>query len=277
MKKTIVLPIALVFALAMMLFSSCTISIRKINGNESGETTRKTYDVGAFSGIASSVPNANIFYEEADTFSVEVSGNNIVHEFINMSVSDSILYINFNQDEDYGVTKSEDGRTIKIKGVITSNHDDNINIYIKAPQLSRITCNGGTQFKADKITADNTLYVQSNGTVEFNVGTIEAMSTEIHSNGACEAKIKSLNSKSIIIDSNGAGDIEADIYNADITDLITAGGSEYKINFHGECDKLRIIANGATELTLNGQINSMEKNIHGAADINMNNLKVNNK
>lgn len=277
MKKNFILPIALVGALAMMLFSSCTFSIRKMSVNEDSDITKKAYSVNGFKGISTTVSDAIIHYEESDTFSVEVASNNTVHEIISVEVSDSILYITYNGDDDFGVTTSDDGRTVKIKGIKTTLDHNKIDIYIKAPRLSHIVCNGATDFKADNITADSMLFVQINGAADLDIDNIAAKRTELHISGGCDAKIRNIDSREITLDTSGAGEIETSVSNADMTDLITSGSAEYRIKFTENCNKVRIMTNGASEITLSGQVNSMEKNIQGTAEINMDNLKVNNK
>lgn len=277
MKTKILLPIALVSALAMMLFCSCTISIKKMSVNDDEDIIKKTYRVDEFKGINISMSNAIIHFEESDSFSVELSADNNVHENINVDVSNGILFITCKDDDDMGITTSDDGRTVKIRGLKIASDSHEVDIYIKAPHLSYIVCNGDTGFEAERIVADSMLFVQINGAAELNIDSIVANRTELHVSGGCDADIKNINSREITLDTSGAGEIETSVSNADMTDLITSGAAEYKINFMENCNKVRIMANGAVDVTLSGQVNSVEKNINGAAEINMDDLKVNNK
>lgn len=276
MKTKILLPIALVSALAMMLFCSCTISIKKMSVNDDEDIIRKTYRVDDFKGINISMADAIIHFEESDSFSVELSAENNVHENINVDVSNGILFITY-KDDDMGITTSDDGRTVKIRGLKIASDSHEVDIYIKAPRLSYIVCNGDTGFEAERIVADSMLFVQITGAAELNIDSIVAKRTELHVSGGCDADIKNINSREITLDTSGAGEIETSVSNADMTDLITSGAAEYKINFMENCNKVRIMANGAVDVTLSGQVNSVEKNINGAAEINMDDLKVNNK
>lgn len=277
MKTKILLPIALVSALAMMLFCSCTISIKKMSVNDDEDIIKKTYRVDEFKGINISMSNAIIHFEESDSFSVELSADNNVHENISVDVSNGILFITYKDDDDMGITTSDDGRTVKIRGLKIASDSHEVDIYIKAPHLSYIVCNGDTGFEAERIVADSMLFVQINGAAELNIDSIVANRTELHVCGGCDADIKNINSREITLDTSGAGEIETSVSNADMTDLITSGAAEYKINFMENCNKVRIMANGAVDVTLSGQVNSVEKNINGAAEINMDDLKVNNK
>lgn len=277
MKTKILLPIALVSALAMMLFCSCTISIKKMSVNDDEDIIKKTYRVDEFKGINISMSNAIIHFEESDSFSVELSADNNVHENINVDVSNGILFITCKDDDDMGITTSDDGRTVKIRGLTIASDSHEVDIYIKAPHLSYIVCNGDTGFEAERIVADSMLFVQINGAAELNIDSIVAKRTELHVSGGCDADIKNISSREITLDTSGAGEIETSVSNADMTDLITSGAAEYKINFMENCNKVRIMANGAVDVTLSGQVNSVEKNINGAAEINMDDLKVNNK
>lgn len=277
MKTKIFLPIALVCALAMMLFCSCTISIKKMSVNDDEDIIKKTYRVDEFKGINISMADAIIHFEESDSFAVELSADNNVHENINVDVSNGILFITYKDDDDMGTTTSDDGRTVKIRGLKIASDSHEVDIYIKAPHLSYIVCNGDTGFEAERIVADSMLFVQINGAAELNIDSIVAKRTELHVSGGCDADIKNINSREITLDTSGAGEIETSVSNADMTDLITSGAAEYKINFIENCNKVRIMANGAVDVTLSGQVNSVEKNINGAAEINMDDLKVNNK
>lgn len=276
MKTKIFLPIALVSALAMMLFCSCTISIKKMSVNDDEDIIKKTYRVDDFKGINISMADAIIHFEESDSFSVELSADNNVHENISVDVSNGILFITY-KDDDMGITTSDDGRTLKIRGLKIASDSHEVDIYIKAPRLSYIVCNGDTGFEAERIVADSMLFVQINGAAELNIDSIVAKRTELHVSGGCDADIKNINSREITLDTSGAGEIETSVSNADMTDLITSGAAEYKINFMENCNKVRIMANGAVDVTLSGQVNSVEKNINGAAEINMDDLKVNKK
>lgn len=274
MKKNILLPIALVTALAITLFTSCTISINRNTAEGDEEYSNMKYEVKAFKGINAGLGNAEILFEESDTFSVIASAPQSVLDKMSVKVNDSILFIYYDKDESNGITWSDNGRSIHIKGMQDALFDSKIKVVVKAPRLAYLSCSGAIEFTAKKIKADSLLLIQSSGASEIKVENIVAKRTELHASGSCESEIGSIYCKDILFDTSGSGEIKANVYNANVTDLSASGAAEYDINFCDNCNKVRVMTSGAADITLKGQVNSMEKNIQGAADINIDDLKV---
>lgn len=253
MKQYVFLPIALVATLAMLLLSSCTISVKNTGeAIEAGEITKETRKLAAFNKIHFGGA-MDIEFVTSDSSYIEIEAGKNLLPHIKTEVNDNMLKImpdyeggkpNFSSSERTFHFQPSDG--------ITGNKKINIKVF--SPSLEEIKIAGAASFKADNITSDNIV---------------------IDLSGATETNIKNLNCKNVRIDSKGASETKIKINGADNTELKAAGACEADITFNN-CNRAGIKVAGAADLTLKGTLNILDKHIAGACSLDTDELKLTN-
>ena len=251
MKQYIFLPVALVATLAMLLLSSCTISVKNNSEViEAGEMTKETRQLADFNKILTNGA-MDIEFISSDSSYIELEAGKNILPHIKTEVYNNTLKI---QLDNNGGTPfiSADKRTIHFQGNNGNNGQNNFKVKIYAPSLEEYKAGGAITFKSDSITSDN---------------------FTIRLAGACDADIKSLNCKSVKIETAGSSDLGLKIKNAENTELNTAGHSDVNITFDN-CNRASINVAGSSDITLKGTLNILDKHLAGAMDLNTDELKL---
>ena len=251
MKQYVFLPIALVATLAMLLLSSCTISVKNTGeAIEAGEITKETRQLAEFNKILTNGA-MDIEFISSDSTYIELEAGKNILPHIKTEVYNNTLKI---QLDNNGGTPfiSADKRTIHFQGNNGNNGQNNFKVKIYAPSLEEYKAGGAITFKSDSITSDN---------------------FTIRLAGACDADIKSLKCKNVKIETAGSSDLGLKIKNAENTELNTAGHSDVNITFDN-CNRASINVAGSSDITLKGTLNILDKHLAGAMDLNTDELKL---
>ncbi len=251
MKQYVFLPIALVATLAMLLLSSCTISVKNTGeAIEAGEITKETRQLADFNKILTNGA-MDIEFISSDSSYIELEAGKNILPHIKTEVYNNTLKI---QLDNNGGTPfiSADKRTIHFQGNNGNNGQNNFKVKIYAPSLEEYKAGGAITFKSDSITSDN---------------------FTIRLAGACDADIKSLKCKNVKIETAGSSDLGLKIKNAENTELNTAGHSDVNITFDN-CNRASINVAGSSDITLKGTLNILDKHLAGAMDLNTDELKL---
>lgn len=251
MKQYIFLPVALVATLAMLLLSSCTISVKNNSEViEAGEMTKETRQLAEFNKILTNGA-MDIEFISSDSTYIELEAGKNILPHIKTEVYNNTLKI---QLDNNGGTPfiSADKRTIHFQGNNGNNGQNNFKVKIYAPSLEEYKAGGAITFKSDSITSDN---------------------FTIRLAGACDADIKSLKCKNVKIETAGSSDLGLKIKNAENTELNTAGHSDVNITFNN-CNRASINVAGSSDITPKGTLNILDKHLAGAMDLNTDELKL---
>jgi hypothetical protein len=251
MKQYVFLPIALVATLAMLLLSSCTISVKNTGeAIEAGEITKETRKLATFNKLLTSGA-MDIEFISSDSTYIELEAGKNILPHIKTEVYNNTLKI---QLDNAGGTPfiSADKRTIHFQAKNGNNGGDSFKVKVFAPSLEEYKAAGAITLKSDSITSDNFI---------------------IKLAGACDADIKSLNSKNVKIKTAGSSNLDLKIINAENTELNTAGQSDAKITFD-KCNRASITVAGASDITLKGTLNVLDKHLAGAMDLDTTDLKL---
>lgn len=256
MKKYILLPMAMVIAMAALLLSSCTISITKDKADAEGEMTKETRKIDAFNQlhVAGSM---DITYIYSDSAYLELEGTEHILKHLVTTVNDSVLRIHLDQENGTPLFVSDDKRTIHIRtkdgNVIPGDSHTKVKIY--APYFKEFYGQGSVDFKADSINVDKKFAVHLAGCPEF--------------------KVKSITCENLTIETAGSSNVKTTVNSITNTEINIAGSSDADIKFNN-CNSASLHVAGAANLTLSGDLKFLKKNIAGACDLNTDNLKVSN-
>lgn len=255
MKKNIILPIAIITMIAMLLFTSCTISIKDTKEiKEAGEIKTETRSLEAFNEL-SIEGLVEVEYIISDSTRMELEGGEFILPTIKVNQHGTKLFIH---DERNSSTPhfTTDDRTIHYRGAKDNWEGKSANVKVKiyAPCFAEISIAGASTFNADSL---------STGSFRSTLA------------GACNLNIKYLSYDNATISTAGASKLHLGINKSKYTKIETAGASEGDIKFN-DCEYAVINVAGACKMNLSGTLNTLDKHIAGAANINTYNLKFKN-
>lgn len=259
--RTVSITLALVASLALMLFSSCTITVKENKSTKlSGEIVKTTRSCDHFDRISIG-GGMDVTYIVDDSCYVEIEADKALDAKVSTEVTDGILNIallqvsfdgNILENDD----KPKDDRTFTFHGIkdaIDTAFDYDIKVTVHAPYLNEIHSSGAIDFEAHK--------VKSQG--EFS----------LRASGKSDIEIKRLESRKVEFSTSGLSDIEVGIYNADTVDIQSSGKSDLDIYFRN-CGTAHIQASGACDAELKGSVRNLTKDLSGRADIDDSSLRI---
>ena len=252
MKKYIFLPIAIVAAIATILFTSCTISVRS-NGVEieAGEKTTETRNLEEFNQIRVG-GNMNIEFVTSDSSYIEIEAGKNILPHIKTEINDKILKIKLDNKSGNPYYSKEE-RILHFQTGDVINEGD-IKVKVFAPTVEELHLAGAVDFKSDSITSEKFVLEVA---------------------GRSDTDIKSLSCKNMKIDIAGSSDMKLKVNGAQNVELSVAGQSDADITFD-KCNRAGISIAGAADIKLKGTLNILDKHIAGAASINTDELKLTN-
>ena len=259
--RTVSITLALVASLALMLFSSCTITVKENESTKlTGETVKVTRPCEPFDKITMS-GGLDIRYIEDDSSYVEIEADKALNAKVSTEVTDGILNIalvhasfdgNIFENDD----KPQNDRTFTFHGMknaIDTAFGLDIKVFVHAPYLNEIQSSGAIDFEADKVKSQGEFYLRVSGKSDI--------------------EIKRLESRKVKLSTSGLSDIEVGIYNADTVGIKSSGMSDLDINFQN-CGTAHIQASGACDAELKGSVRNMTKDLSGRADIDDSALRI---
>lgn len=131
--------------------------------------------------------SADLFYTQADTYSVKVEANEEVFDHIDYKVEQGVLQLSAKNNENIRAEKYD--------------------IYVCAPDLTGITVNGASdviqrgEYQSDK---EFSVVVNGAGDLDFKDFKVPAFSISV--NGAGDIKVARMDVEKLTISVNGAGD-----------------------------------------------------------------------
>ena len=199
MKQYIFLPIALVATLAMLLLSSCTISIKNNSEViEPGEITKETRQLADFNKILTNGA-MDIEFISSDSSYIELEAGKNILPHIKTEVYNNTLKIQL--DNAGGIPFiSADKRTFHFQAKNGNNGGDSFKVKVFAPSLEEYKAAGAITLKSDSITSND---------------------FAIKLAGACSTDINGLYCKNVKIETLGSSDLNITIANAENTELNT--------------------------------------------------------
>lgn len=259
--KNLIVSFAIIATLAMMLFTSCTITVRNTENSElTGETVKKRHDVGQFTGIKTQ-GGCEVIFVEDDSCYIEIEADKAIQADIETELKDSILNLSFQKISFKGEVISDDSfdkknNTVTIHGIknaIKHGFTNNIKVHVHAPQLNYIHTSGSIELKSKAMKSDSLCYIHTAGASKIEIDHLEAQVVDIHT--------------------AGASDIKANVHDARFTAISTAGASDLKFHLTN-CDQVILKTNGACSAKFSGKVKSFTKQCNGAGDVDTDELKI---
>lgn len=178
----------LVFAIVTLVLATSCFSVH-MNGSGikcKGPIVEKSLELKDFTGIVVN-GSGDIDLTQSDTFSVVVTANEEVFDYIDYRIEDGVL-----------VLGTKDNKMLRA---------EKYEIAISLPMLELITVNGAADVNMKGAYAsDKDLTVQVNGAGDLNFNGIKVPSLYFGGNGASDIKASGLDVQSLTVSVNGAGD-----------------------------------------------------------------------
>lgn len=256
--RQILLPITIVAVFAVMLFSSCTISVKdKETIKLTGETVKKSRKCEKFDKIKTE-GSGKIIYIEDDSCYVVIECDKAVEPIITTEVKDSLLTIAFkkkNSDTEMIGERSYDkeNRTFTIHGmksVVNGNMSNITTIFVHAPRLNGIKSAGYLNLEADKIHSDSVFTLKTSGSSCVDIDLLQCTAAIIHTSGASHIDADIEASESMEIKTDGSSYLDIECINCGDVTINTSGSCSGKIK--GDVESFIKSFSGAMSLDTDG-------------------------
>lgn len=176
-----------VIAIAVMAILSSCINIHIGNGKTcKGPVVEKNMELSGFTSIVVN-GSSDLTFTQADAFSVVVTANEEVFDYIDYKVENGVLIIGTKNGVNIRAEKYE--------------------VDITLPYVESITLNGAADInQKGAYVSDRDLKVQVNGAGDLNFLSIQVPGLMFSANGASDIKASGLDVQNLTVSVNGAGD-----------------------------------------------------------------------
>lgn len=214
-------------AFSLVAFASC-VSMTKTR--KVGKPITVNMPLRDFSNIAAA-GSSNIYFTQADSFSVRVVASKEMIDEMDIKVSHSTLTIEPRKDESFLSFIGEGA---------------NMNIYVTAPSLSGASLAGSGDFIVDAPFKTTRFKVSLAGSGDVDMKDLDAQSMGVDVAGSGDVNISARRLKQLKTSVAGSGDIDLKVISCDVADLSVAGSGD---------------------ITLKGAVRQLHKNVAGSGDI----------
>ena len=252
------LPLCAVVAMALC---SCSTSGLKVNFTSDNSTLEtQTRNISGFERV-DVIGSPTVYYLQSDSFSVRVKGPNA--EYIN----------NILTEVDNGTLRIRNKNKIGF-GNISSRGDKGVTVYVSSPDLIGVTLNGSGDFISERRVDTDVLNIslKGSGDVRFTDVVCDRCDAELVGSG--DLDIEHLDTRETSATLIGSGDLDIRQINSARTQLQLRGSGDIDIEFISGCGAVDAELLGSGDITLKGQVRSLDMRKRGSGDINSNDLKV---
>jgi hypothetical protein len=206
------------------------------------------------------VGSPNVYYTQADSFSVRVKGpDNFV---------DNIL-------------TEKNGKTLTVRnkgkwGVvnISFSDEDELAVYVTSPDLVAVRVNGSGDFiSTDLIDTDN-MNITLRGSGDINIDKLLCDRCDVELIGSGDIDLPEVEAKETSAVLVGSGDIKMGLSKVADTHLSLKGSGDIKVDFSEGCRSVDCTVNGSGDIGLSGKIGHFRGEKHGSGDIDIANLTI---
>lgn len=206
------------------------------------------------------VGSPNVYYTQADSFSVRVKGpDNFV---------DNIL-------------TEKNGKTLTVRnkgkwGVvnISFSDEDELAVYVTSPDLVAVRVNGSGDFiSTDLIDTDN-MNITLRGSGDINIDKLLCDRCDVELIGSGDIDLPEVEAKETSAVLVGSGNIKMGLSKVADTRLSLKGSGDIKVDFSEGCRSVDCTVNGSGDIGLSGKIGHFRGEKHGSGDIDIANLTI---
>ena len=204
-----------------------------------------------------------VYYQQADSFSVQVKGDKSAVERILTEVSGSTLTIR---------NKGKMGLVnVQIGGI-----DGHAAVYVTSPDLIGVRLSGSGDFISEKPVDTDVMDISLKGSGDIRFAKLLCDRCNVGLVGSGDANIAQLDARESDISLTGSGDINIRQQHVAATRISLRGSGDVDVEFGPECGSVDALLQGSGDIDLKGQVQRMNKEKRGSGDIDTDDLKVGN-
>ncbi len=196
-----------------------------------------------------------VYYTQADSFSVKVTGSS-------ESVEAMITEV------DHGTLIIRNRGKVGIFNVVLSD-DDQAAVYVNSPDLISVCLNGSGDFISNYQVDTDNLDIVLRGSGDIRFENIICDKCQIDLVGSGDIGISRIEAKDLSATLVGSGDIRLHERNVQSTDLRLKGSGDIDADFDHGCKEVNCELHGSGDITLSGSVDrySMQKSGSGEVDV----------
>lgn len=206
------------------------------------------------------VGSPNVYYTQADSFSVRVKGpDNFV---------DNIL-------------TEKNGKTLTVRnkgkwGVvnISFSDEDELAVYVTSPDLVAVRVNGSGDFISTNLIDTDNMNITLRGSGDINIDKLLCDRCDVELIGSGDIDLPEVEAKETSAVLVGSGDIKMGLSKVADTRLSLKGSGDIKVDFSEGCRSVDCTVNGSGDIGLSGKIGHFRGEKHGSGDIDIANLTI---
>jgi len=206
------------------------------------------------------VGSPNVYYTQADSFSVRVKGpDNFVDNILTEKNGKTLTVRNKGK---WGVVK------------ISFSDEDELAVYVTSPDLVAVRVNGSGDFiSTDLIDTDN-MNITLRGSGDINIDKLLCDRCDVELIGSGDIDLPEVEAKETSAVLVGSGDIKMGLSKVADTRLSLKGSGDIKVDFSEGCRSVDCTVNGSGDIGLSGKIGHFRGEKHGSGDIDIANLTI---
>ena len=202
----------------------------------------------------------NVYYTQADSFSVEVRCSKEGLE-------------NILTDVDGGTLSIRNRGKIGIVNIVI--HDeDQAEIYVTSPDLTSVRLSGSGDFTSEKRVDTDQIEIVLRGSGDIAFKDLLCDDCHVELMGSGNIGIDRLEAKTSDATLIGSGDIDIDQWRVLSTRLGLKGSGDIRVGFNGGCQGVDCELRGSGDITLRGVVNRFRQQKSGSGDIDVSELKM---
>lgn len=206
------------------------------------------------------VGSPNVYYTQADSFSVRVKGpDNFVENILT----------------------EKNGRTLTIRNKgkwgmvnITFSGEDELAVYVASPDLVGIRVNGSGDFVCDGLIDTDHMDITLRGSGDIAVDKLLCDRCHVELIGSGDVNLPSVEAQDVSATLIGSGDIDMNLRKVINTDLTLKGSGDIKVDLSDGCDAVKAFLEGSGDIDLSGRAKRFNMEKHGSGDVDISNLRV---
>lgn len=201
----------------------------------------------------------NVYYTQADSFSVRVMCSEEGQENILTDVNDGTLSIR------------NRGKMGVLNVVI---HDeDKAKIYVSSPDLVSVRLNGSGDFTSEKRVDTDVMDITLRGAGDIDFKDLICDKCEIMLIGSGNIGINRLEAKETGASLIGSGDLDLNLYRVLSTGLSLKGSGDIRASFNEGCQAVDCELQGSGDIELSGLVSRFSQHKSGTGDVDVDKLR----
>ena len=202
----------------------------------------------------------NVYYTQADSFTVKVRGPKDGLENILTEVNDGTLSIR-NRGK-IGVVN------------IVIHDEDQAEVFVTSPDLVSVRLSGSGDFTSENRVDTDQMEIVLRGSGDMNVKDLICDACRVELMGSGNIDVNRLEAKESDVTLIGSGDIFINQYQVLSTRLGLKGSGDIEVDFNEGCQAVDCELRGSGDITLRGVVSRFSQQKTGSGDIDIDHLKM---